>query len=56
MMTAYKEMGFNIIDYPQAYNHYQNQITLPLYSKLSELDIDYIISNFKESLKECECC
>lgn len=56
MMSAYKEMGFNIIDYPQSYKHYQNQITLPLYSKLSELDVDYIICSFKESLKECECC
>ena len=54
MMTAYKE--FDVRNYPNAYDQYKNEITLPLYSKLSELDIDHIISSFKESLKECECC
>lgn len=48
MHTAYKELGFNISDYPNAFNRYKNSITLPLYTKLKDDDVDYIISNFKE--------
>ena len=48
MMTAYKKMGFDISDYPNAYNQFKNEITLPLYSKLTDEQLDYIIKNFKE--------
>lgn len=48
MMTAYKNIGFNIKDYPNAHQLYVNEITLPLYSKLKKSEIDYIISNFCE--------
>lgn len=48
MHTAYKELGFNIDDYSNAFNRYKNSITLPLYTKLTDDDVDYIISNFKE--------
>lgn len=48
MHTAYKELGFKISDYPNAFNRYKNSITLPLYTKLTDDDVDYIISNFKE--------
>lgn len=48
MHTAYKELGFNINDYPNAFKKYKNSITLPLYTKLTDDDVDYIISNFKE--------
>lgn len=48
MMTAYKNLGWNINDFPNAYNYYENLITLPLYTKLSDEDVEYIISNFKE--------
>ncbi len=48
MMTAYKNLGFNIEDYPNAYNQYQNEITLPLHTRLSDEDVEYIISNFVE--------
>lgn len=48
MMTAYKQMGIDIKDYPNAYALYENAITLPLYSRLSDDDVEYIISNFKE--------
>lgn len=51
MHTAYKELGFNISDYPNAFNRYKNSITLPLYTKLSDDDVDYIISNFKEVIE-----
>lgn len=46
MMTAYKNMGFDVCDYPNAYNQYHNEITLPLHTKLSDEDVDYVISNF----------
>lgn len=48
MMTAYKNLGFDIKDYPNAYNRFINEITLPLHTKLSDEDVDYVIENFKE--------
>lgn len=48
MMTAYKNLGFDIKDYPNAYNQYRNEITLPLHTRLSDEDVDYIITNFTE--------
>lgn len=56
MMTAYKNLGFDIKDYPNSYNQYQNEITLPLYSKLTDSEVDYIIKSFKKVLKELELC
>lgn len=50
MMTAYKNMGFDIKDYPNAYHQYENEITLPLNTKLSDEDVDYIIENLLEIL------
>ena len=50
MMSAYKALGFNIEDYPNAYNQYVNEITLPLHTRLTDEDIDYIISNFLDLL------
>lgn len=55
MMTAYKNMGFDIQNYPNAYNQFANEITLPLHTRLSDEDVDYVISCFKESLEECGC-
>lgn len=52
MMTAYKPLGFDIEDYPNAYKHYANEITLPLHTKLSDEDVAYVIENFTEILKE----
>ena len=52
MMTAYKKLGFDIKDYPNAYKHYVNEITLPLHTKLSDEDVAYVIENFTEILKE----
>ena len=46
MMTAYKAMGFDIKDFPNAYAQYVNEITLPLHTKLSDDDVDYVISNY----------
>ena len=53
MFTAYKNLGFNIKDYPNAYDFYKNEITLPLYTKLTDEDLDYIVDNYIEVVKEC---
>ena len=52
MMTAYKAMGWDIKDFPNAYNYYENLITLPLHTKLSDEDVEYIVENFKDVVKE----
>lgn len=52
MMTAYKNLGFDISDYPNAYNQYCNEITLPLHTRLSDEDVEYIIKNFCEVIYE----
>ena len=46
MMTAYKNMGFDIQHYPNAYNHFANEITLPLHTRLTDEEVDYIIENY----------
>lgn len=46
MMTAYKSMGFDIANYPNAYNQYCNEVTLPLHTRLTDEDVEYVISNF----------
>lgn len=48
MLTAYKNLGFDIKDYPNAYDLFINEVTLPLHTKLSDEDVEYIINNFKE--------
>lgn len=48
MMTAYKNLGFDIADYPNAYNQYQNEVTLPLNTCLTDEQVDYVIENFVE--------
>lgn len=51
MMTAFKAMGFDISDFPNAFAHYQNEITLPLHTKLTDDDVEYIKENFIETVK-----
>lgn len=51
MMTAYKAMGWDIKAFPNAYAYYENLITLPLHTKLSDDDVNYIIGNFKDIVK-----
>lgn len=46
MMTAYKALGYDIKDYPNAYEQYQNEVTLPLHTRLTDEDVDYILANF----------
>lgn len=51
LLTAYKNLGFDIKDYPNAYDHYKNEITLPLHTKLSDEEVDYVIEKYCEILK-----
>lgn len=51
MMTAYKALGFDIKDYPNAYHLFENEITLPLNTKMTEDDLEYVIENFIEIVK-----
>ncbi|MGL4228599.1 MAG: DegT/DnrJ/EryC1/StrS family aminotransferase [Tannerellaceae bacterium] len=51
MMTAYKNLGFNIADYPNAYNQFVNEVTLPLHTGLSDEDVEYVIENFVDIVK-----
>ena len=48
MMTAYRRLGFDIKDFPNAYHFFENEITLPLYTKLTDEQVDYILENFKD--------
>ena len=52
MMTAYKKMGWDIKDFPNAYAYYENLITLPLHTKLSDEDVEYVIENFRDVVEE----
>lgn len=52
MHTAYKKLGFDIKDYDNAYDMYKNEVTLPLHTRLTNEEVNYIIKNFKEVQKE----
>lgn len=52
MMTAYKALGFDIKDYPNAYNQFVNEVTLPLHTRLSDEDVAYIIGNYLEVISK----
>ena len=52
MFTAYKKLGFDIQDYPNAFNIYKNEITLPLHTSLSNEDVEYICEKFKYVIDE----
>lgn len=52
MMTAYKNLGFDIKDYPNAYKQFENEITLPLHTKLTDEEVEYVIEKYCEIVKE----
>jgi len=52
MMTAYKAQGFDIANYPNAFHLFENEVTLPLHTCLSDEDVDYVISNFVDIIKQ----
>lgn len=51
MMTAYKALGFDIKDFPNAYHLYENELTLPLHTRLTDEDVEYIIENYVDIIK-----
>lgn len=52
MMTAYKNLGFDIKDYPNAYERFANEITLPLHTRLTDEEVDYIIEKYTAIVKQ----
>lgn len=53
MMTGYKKLGFSIDDYPNSYDRYVNEITLPLHSKLTDEEIEYVCKNYCSIVQSC---
>ena len=51
MMTAYKAMGFDIADFPNAFHLFENEVTLPLHTRLSDEDVAYVIGNYVDIIK-----
>ena len=51
LLSAYKNMGFDIKDYPNAYDMFHNALTLPLHTRLSDEDVQYVIDNLTDILK-----
>lgn len=52
LLTAYKNMGFDIKNYPNAYAHFANEITLPLHTRLTDEDVEYVIENYLNVLRD----
>ncbi len=52
MMTAYKNLGVDIMNFPNAYNLYRNEVTLPLHTRLSDEEVEYIITNFVDIISK----
>lgn len=52
MFTAYKQLGFRIEDYPNAYARFENEITLPLHTCLTNEQVEYVIENYMRILKD----
>jgi len=50
MMTAYKNLGFDIKDYPNAYRMFENEITLPLHTCLTDDEVNYVIDTFTKCI------
>lgn len=51
MLSAYKNQGFSIDDYPNAYDLFANEITLPLHTKLTDEEVEYVMECFKECIR-----
>ena len=54
LLTAYRDLGFDIADFPNAYAQFENEITLPLHTLLSDEDVDTIVREFKRCKREME--
>lgn len=51
MMTAYKNLGSDIADFPNAFDYFKNEITLPLHTKLTDAEVEYVAENFADIIK-----
>jgi len=51
LLSAYKKRGFDIADYPESYKMYENEVSLPLHTLLTDEQVEYIISSLKEIVK-----
>lgn len=51
MMTAYKNLGFDIKDYPNAYKRFENEITLPLHTRLKDEEVEYVIEQYSKAVR-----
>lgn len=56
MLTAYSNLGFDIADFPNAYEQFESEITLPLYTKLTDEQVCFVIETFERAWAECEAC
>ena len=54
LLTAYRDLGFDIVDFPNALAQFENEITLPLHTRLSDADVDTIICTFKRCKRQME--
>ena len=54
LLTAYKNLGFDIADFPNAYAQFENEVTLPLHTKLTDADVDYVADAFHRVYAELE--
>ena len=54
MMTAYKALGFDIKNYPNAFKKFENEITLPINTKMTEENVEYVIEDFIECVNALE--
>ena len=52
MHSAYKNLGFKMEDYPNAFDMYKNEITLPLHTLLTDADIEYVVDRLEEAIDE----
>ena len=52
MMTAYKNLGFKMEDFPNAFCQFENEVTLPLHTRLTDEDVEYVIGNFVEIISQ----
>ncbi len=53
MMTAYKKLGFDIADYPNAYKRFENEVTLPLHTRLTDGEAEYVAEKFYRVVRSC---
>ena len=56
MMTAYKALGWNVADFANAFDYYQNLVSLPMHTRLSDEDVEYICETLQKVVKDLNLC